>query len=135
MPILASLSVGVGGLRHQADAKRLIEPSERSIPLDNHVGHRRHRTEALDRVVVLIDDPGHSISRSSAPYRCSSWSVAEELPVLYAQRGLEWVDYPAMVELLRRRGITGVNPLLSEAENRELFVARSVAHRRADPAQ
>jgi hypothetical protein len=31
------------------------------------------------------------------------------------------VDYPEIVNLLREKGITGINPLLSEAENNELF--------------
>jgi hypothetical protein len=44
-----------------------------------------------------------------------------ELRELYNQQGLEWIDYPELVAELRKRGVTGINPLLTEAENLELF--------------
>lgn len=46
---------------------------------------------------------------------------SEALRNLYSDRGITWVDYPEIVNLLGEKGITGINPLLSEAENCELF--------------
>ena len=46
---------------------------------------------------------------------------------LYDQCGQTWWDYPEMVELLRTTGPAGINPLLSEDENRELFRTRNVS--------
>jgi len=53
---------------------------------------------------------------------------APEMRELYAARNQAWWDYPAMVDELRQRGISGINPLLSEAEHKELFHTRDVAH-------
>ncbi len=46
---------------------------------------------------------------------------APEMKALYEQRGLEWWDYPDMVQFLRDKGLTGVNRLLTPDEHRELF--------------
>lgn len=48
---------------------------------------------------------------------------APELKALYESRGLDWDDYPYMVQELRSGGLTGLNPLLSETEQNELFQA------------
>ena len=42
---------------------------------------------------------------------------------IYDQRGLEWLDYPGMVSLIREKGIEQINPLLSREEQEELFDA------------
>jgi hypothetical protein len=52
---------------------------------------------------------------------------AEAMRAHYDQCGQTWWDYPAMVELLRNTGATGINPLLSADENRELFHTRNVS--------
>jgi hypothetical protein len=44
-----------------------------------------------------------------------------EMRMLYEQRGLEWLDYPEIIDLLRQKGVVGINPLLSVNEHRELF--------------
>ena len=46
---------------------------------------------------------------------------APEMRALYEQRGIEWVDYPEIVSLLREKGMKGINPLLSDEEQKELF--------------
>jgi len=48
---------------------------------------------------------------------------APEMRELYKQRGLEWFDYPDMVKFLRDKGLAGLNPLLSEDEQNQLFEA------------
>lgn len=50
---------------------------------------------------------------------------AEGMRALYERCGQAWWDYPAMVDLLRKTGPAGINPLLSEDENRELFHTRN----------
>ena len=40
---------------------------------------------------------------------------------LYEQRGIEWIDYPAIVSLLREKGAEGINPSLRSDEQEELF--------------
>lgn len=45
----------------------------------------------------------------------------EELKGLYAQHEIEWESYDDIVQVLREKGVSGINPLLSEEENRELF--------------
>ncbi len=52
---------------------------------------------------------------------------AEAMRALYDQCGQTWWDYPEMVELLRTTGPAGINPLLTEAENRELFRTRDAS--------
>ena len=52
---------------------------------------------------------------------------AEGMRELYEQCGQTWWDYPQMVELLRNTGVAGINPLLSEDENRELFHSRDIS--------
>jgi hypothetical protein len=51
---------------------------------------------------------------------------AEAMRALYDRCGQSWWDYPELVDCLRRAGPAGINPLLSEAENRELFHTRNV---------
>jgi SLOG cluster2/TIR domain len=46
---------------------------------------------------------------------------AAEMRALYDQRGAEWIDYPEIVSLLRNKGPSGINPLLSQQEHEELF--------------
>ena len=46
---------------------------------------------------------------------------------LYDQCGQSWWDYPQMVDLLSKTGPAGINPLLTEDENRELFGTRNIA--------
>jgi hypothetical protein len=53
---------------------------------------------------------------------------APEMRALYEQRGIPWMDYPEIVSLIRTKGATGINPLLSPAEQDQL--AESV-----DPSQ
>lgn len=57
--------------------------------------------------------------------RCAPFS--EEIRATYQRCGQEWWDYPDMVKLLRTTGVAGINPLLSEQENRELFHTRDVS--------
>lgn len=52
---------------------------------------------------------------------------AEAMRALYDQCGQSWWDYPEMVALLRHTGVVGINPLLSEDENRELFHSRNAS--------
>lgn len=52
---------------------------------------------------------------------------AEKMRDLYDQCGQPWWDYPEMVDLLRQTGPAGINPLLTEDENRELFRTRNIS--------
>jgi hypothetical protein len=45
---------------------------------------------------------------------------AIEMRQLYEQRGLTWLDYPAITEMLRSRGLAGLNPLLTPSEHEQL---------------
>ena len=46
---------------------------------------------------------------------------SRELKQLYGDFGIEWVSYDRIIEFLRGKGVAGINPLLTEAENQELF--------------
>ncbi len=46
---------------------------------------------------------------------------APELRALYDQRGLDWKDYDEIIAYLRKKGIAGINPLLTEEAHTELF--------------
>ena len=46
---------------------------------------------------------------------------APEMKALYEQRGIGWVDYPEVISILRESGTKGINPLLSDEEQCELF--------------
>jgi SLOG cluster2/TIR domain len=46
---------------------------------------------------------------------------APEMKALYEQRGIGWVDYPEMISILRKSGMKGINPLLSDEEQGDLF--------------
>ena len=74
-------------------------------------------------VADVLTDPDHQPESLTWDYQRRA-PHAEGLPKMYADRGLEWLDYPEILALLRSRGVAKVNPLLSEEENRELFVAR-----------
>lgn len=52
---------------------------------------------------------------------------AEGMRALYEHCGQAWWDYAEIVDLLRRTGPAGINPLLGPDENRELFHTRNVA--------
>lgn len=51
---------------------------------------------------------------------------AEPMRALYDQCGQAWWNYPDIVNLLGGTGVSGINPLLSPDENRELFHTRDV---------
>jgi hypothetical protein len=46
---------------------------------------------------------------------------SESLKEIYSKRGVEWESYDTMIGFLRQKGVAGINPLLTEQENRELF--------------
>ena len=48
---------------------------------------------------------------------------APEMRLLYEQRSLRWMDYPDIAALLREKGMKGINPLLDESQQAELFEA------------
>jgi hypothetical protein len=49
---------------------------------------------------------------------------SEAMRLLYERCGQSWLDYPEITHLLRAIGPSGINPLLSADENRELFRSR-----------
>jgi hypothetical protein len=57
----------------------------------------------------------------------ASWEYQRRAPFapqmreLYQARGVEWMDYPEIVALLRGKGVAGINPLLTAAEHEQLF--------------
>jgi hypothetical protein len=70
----------------------------------------------------LVIDLLRGIDRPEATWTYQQQApFAREMKGLYLQRGLEWMDYPEMVELLQRKGIAGLNPLLTVAEHERLF--------------
>jgi hypothetical protein len=52
---------------------------------------------------------------------------AEAMRQIYADRHEAWIDYDEIALELREVGLTGLNPLLTEAEHRELFATRDVS--------
>ncbi|MEJ1379019.1 MAG: TIR domain-containing protein [Candidatus Sedimenticola sp. (ex Thyasira tokunagai)] len=52
---------------------------------------------------------------------------AEALRDKYRERGIPWTEYPVLIQRLRDAGVAGINPLLSEAQNRELFHSRDLS--------
>ena len=74
-------------------------------------------------VADLLSDPAATPEPLTWAYQQRAPHAAA-LPNLYRERRLPWLDYPDIVAMLRQRGITGINPLLTEAEHRELFRAR-----------
>jgi hypothetical protein len=72
----------------------------------------------------LVIDLLHGIDRKEATWDYQKRApFAAEMKDLYLQRGLPWLDYPEMISLLRTKGITGVNPLLTVEEHEQLFVS------------
>ena len=61
-----------------------------------------------------------------------TWDYQKQAPYAdamrdwYQQRGNEWWDYPEMIQFIKDKGLAGINPLLSEAEHKELFTTRNV---------
>ncbi len=51
---------------------------------------------------------------------------SEEMRQLFRDRGDPWLDYPEIIELIRQKGIAGLNPGLSEDEHRELFYTTDI---------
>jgi hypothetical protein len=57
----------------------------------------------------------------------ASWEYQKRAPFapqmreLYQARGVEWLDYPEIIALLRGKGIAGINPLLTADEHEQLF--------------
>jgi len=52
--------------------------------------------------------------------------AAEGMRALYQDRNETWWDYPEMVEFIRKKGIKGLNPNLTEDEHKELFHTKDV---------
>ena len=46
---------------------------------------------------------------------------APEMRALYEQRGIGWMDYPAIVSVFRNKGVEGINSSLGRDEQEELF--------------
>ena len=49
---------------------------------------------------------------------------AEAMRALYKERGDSWQDYDEMITILRKKGIAGINTLLTEEEHKLLFYTR-----------
>ena len=80
---------------------------------------------ALGEVIVDLVEAVGEISVTVTPEALPDAMVKLRDDLAYQQlMEIAGVDYPAILAQLRDRGITGINPLLSEAEHRELFVAR-----------
>ena len=70
----------------------------------------------------LIIDPMRGIDRQEATWEYQRRApFSDELKRIYEERGIAWEDYPEVVALLRQKGAAGINPLLCEKENMELF--------------
>jgi hypothetical protein len=70
----------------------------------------------------LVIDLLRGIDRPEATWDFQQHApFAREMRDIYRERGLEWLDYPDMVALLRAKGVGGLNPLLSPAEHERLF--------------
>jgi hypothetical protein len=77
---------------------------------------------AFGGVPKLVIDLIRGIDREEATWEFQKHAPhAAEMRALYEQRGVEWMDYPEIVSLLRGKGAEGINPLLSAAEQDELF--------------
>jgi hypothetical protein len=70
----------------------------------------------------VIIDLVHGKDRDEATWEYQKRApFASEMKALYEQRGVDWVGYPEMISLLRQHGLKGINPLLDEREQEELF--------------
>jgi SLOG cluster2/TIR domain len=79
---------------------------------------------AFGGVARLVIDLIHGKDREEATWNYQKRApFAPEMRALYEQRGIEWIDYPEIVSLLREKGTQGINPLLSGEEQEELFEA------------
>ena len=77
---------------------------------------------AFGGVARLIIDLLQGKDREEATWEYQKRApFAPEMRRLYEQRGILWMDYPEIIDLLRRKGIGGINPLLTEDEHLELF--------------
>ncbi len=62
----------------------------------------------------------------------ASWAYQRRAPhapgmkQVYEDLKEEWVDYPAIVNRLRKGGLKGLNPLLTDEQHRQLFATRDV---------
>ena len=77
---------------------------------------------AFGGVAKLTIDLIHGKNRQEATWDYQKRApFAPEMKALYERRGVEWVDYAEIVSLLGQKGTKGINPLLGDEEQEELF--------------
>ena len=82
---------------------------------------------AFGGVAALVIDLLEGVDRAEMTWEYQKRApFAEDMRAIYEERGEVWWDYPEMLEFLRNKGIAGLNTLLSEEENRELFYTRDI---------
>jgi hypothetical protein len=70
----------------------------------------------------LVIDLLHGQVRPEATWEYQTRApFAPEMKAIYDRQGLEWEDYDEVARFLRSRGADGLNPLLTDDENEELF--------------
>ena len=77
---------------------------------------------AFGGAAALVIDIIEGVERKEA-----TWDYQKQAPhsddvvQLYEEHDVDWVTYPEIAKSLREKGVAGLNPTLSEEENRELF--------------
>jgi len=80
---------------------------------------------AFGGVPALVMDVISGIDRAEMTWEYQRGApFAAEMREIYRRRKEEWLGYPKMVRILREKGLTGLNPLLTKDEHLELLVTR-----------
>ncbi|MEX8517768.1 MAG: TIR domain-containing protein [Leptothrix sp. (in: b-proteobacteria)] len=119
-----TVKVGEDGTRQEKWYASRIPGVLEEVLLSLQQGQPVFLVGAFGGVAALVIDLLRGIDRPEA-----TWDYQQRAPhapamrALYEQRGPAWIDYPEIVAQLRARGPQGINPLLSDAEQQELFDA------------
>jgi hypothetical protein len=111
-----------GGARKEQWYQGRIPGVLEEVVLSAQAGQPVFLIGAFGGAARLVIDLLQGIDRPEATWQYQQGAPhAPEMHKLYEARGQAWLDYPDIVRLLREKGIAGINPLLTEAEHRELF--------------
>ncbi|TLD71690.1 toll/interleukin-1 receptor domain-containing protein [Phragmitibacter flavus] len=92
------------------------------IVLSVQVGQPVFLIGAFGGVAKLVIDLLRGENREEATWDYQKRApFADEMKALYQKHGVPWLDYPEIVALIRDKGLSGINPLLTTEEHTELF--------------
>ena len=117
-----TVKVGENGVREERWYAGRIPGVLEEVLLSAQAGQPVFLIGAFGGVARLVIDLLQGRDRPEATWDYQKRApFAPEMRTLYEQRGLAWMDYPEITDLLRHKGLTGINPILSEDEQVELF--------------